>query len=89
MRFWNKVNSDIKNIMPELTAEKLKAAFDEISELVARAAELKEKRWSAEGEDAKAIELVYNDFLWKIQRKVGELHFFVCGFEGFKDILSS
>ena len=90
MRFWNNVNSGVKNIMAELTIEGLTPIFDEIKELVSRANEIKATRSKCEdAESVKAYELVYNDFLWKIQRRIGQLHFFVCGFDGFPNPLSS
>jgi len=87
MRFGKQVISGVKNIMPELTLEDLTKAFDEVKQLVLQAKFAKGSLEAAESpEDKKAIELVYNDFLWKIQRRVGQLHFFVCGFEGFPTI---
>lgn len=68
--------------MPELTVAELKKSYDEISDLVAQREELKEARASATGDTAKAYDLVLNDFLWRIQRRVGQLHFWVCDFEG-------
>jgi len=34
---------------------------------------------SATGETKNAYALVHRDFLWKIQRKVGRLWFYICG----------
>ena len=62
-----------------LEKEKLEAFFAEILALVEKAKELKAEYDSAIGETKQAYSLVYNDFLWKIQRKCGTLHFFVCG----------
>jgi hypothetical protein len=66
-----------------LTVEQLKKHYDEIADLVAQASELRVAREGATGETARAYELVYNDFLWKIQRRIGQLHFWVCDFDGF------
>jgi hypothetical protein len=63
--------------------EDLKKHYDEIADLVAQANDIKTAREGATGETAKAYELVYNDFLWKIQRRIGQLHFWVCDYSGF------
>jgi len=73
--------------MAELTVDRLKEMFDEISELVIKADFIKQScdapDVKGDSENKKAYEFVYNDFLWKIQRKVGQLHFFVSGFTGY------
>jgi hypothetical protein len=62
-----------------LEKEKLEIFFADIIALVEKARELKAEYDSAIGETKQAYSLVYNDFLWKIQRKCGTLHFYACG----------
>jgi hypothetical protein len=62
-----------------LEKDKLEAFFADIITLVEKTKELKGEYDSAVGETKQAYSLVYNDFLWKIQRKCGTLHFYVCG----------
>jgi hypothetical protein len=64
-----------------LEKDKLEAYFADIIALVEKAKDLKKEYDAATGETKGAYSLVYNDFLWKIQRECGRLHFYVCGID--------
>ena len=76
----------ITHIAPEspvasLEKDQLEAYFADIIALVEKAKDLKKEYDGAIGETKSAYSIVYNDFLWKIQRECGRLHFYVCGID--------
>jgi hypothetical protein len=72
-------HSSTETAILSLEKEKLEAYFADILALTEKVKELKKEYESAVGDTKHAYSLVYNDFLWKIQRQCGTLHFYVCG----------
>jgi len=62
-----------------LDITKMKELMREVLIWATKCEELKVAHNSASGETKNAYALVHRDFLWKIQRKVGRLWFYVCG----------
>ena len=63
----------------DLDIEKVEVIMREVLIWVKKCEELKVAHSSAVGEAKSAYALVHRDFLWKIQRKVGRLWFYICG----------
>ena len=68
--------------MPTLNDVDMKALMSEVLDAVERATEIKAEWDKATGDEEKAAYgVVHRDFLWKIQQKIGQLWFYVCGCE--------
>ena len=63
----------------ELDIERMKELMREVLIWTKKCEELKIAHDSAVGETKQAYAMVHRDFLWKIQRKVGRLWFYICG----------
>jgi len=53
--------------------------YDEVLEWSAKVEEIEELAKDTTGETKSAYAIVHKDFLWKIQRKIGQLWYYVCG----------
>jgi len=63
----------------DLDVGKMKELMREVLIWATKCEELKVAHNSAEGETKNAFALVHRDFLWKLQRKIGRLWFYICG----------
>lgn len=63
----------------DLDLDKMKDLMREVLVWATKCEELKVAYNSATGDTKNAYALVHRDFLWKIQRKVGRLWFYICG----------
>ena len=65
--------------MPRLSQDEMRVLMSDVMEWVGKVEEMEKLADTATGETRSAYALVYKDYLWKIQRKVGKLWFYVCG----------
>lgn len=65
--------------MTTLNRDELKALMDEVLVWAAKCEEMEKMAKEAVGETRSAYAIVHRDYLWKIQRKIGQLWFYVCG----------
>jgi hypothetical protein len=63
----------------DLDMDKMKELMREVLVWAKKCEELRVAYNSATGDTKNAYALVHRDFLWKIQRKVGRLWFYICG----------
>jgi len=63
----------------DLDVDKMKEFMREILVWAKKCEEVKLAHASATGDTKGAYAIVHRDFLWKIQRKVGRLWFYICG----------
>ena len=73
------LNGDGIGEVNDLDIDKMKEFMREVLIWATKCEELKVAHNSATGETKNAYALVHRDFLWKIQRKVGRLWFYICG----------
>lgn len=67
--------------MPRFSKDELKTLYDEIMVWAEKVEEMEKLANEAVGETRSAYAIVHRDYLWKIQRKIGQLWFYVCGSE--------
>lgn len=67
--------------MPRFSKDELKTLYDEIMVWSEKVEEMEKLANEAVGETRSAYAIVHRDYLWKIQRKIGQLWFYVCGSE--------
>lgn len=65
--------------MTTLNRDDLKALMDDVLLWADKCAEMEKLAKEAVGETRSAYAIVHRDYLWKIQRKIGQLWFYVCG----------
>ncbi len=65
--------------MPRFSKEDLRALYDEIMVWADKVEEMEKMSSDTTGETKLAIAVVQKDYLWKLQRKIGQLWFYVCG----------
>lgn len=65
--------------MPRFSKDELKTLYDEIMVWSEKVEEMEKLANEAVGETRSAYAIVHRDYLWKIQRKIGQLWFYVCG----------
>ena len=65
--------------MPRFSIVQLRKLYDEVMEWAEKVEEMEQMANEAVGETRSAYAIVHKDYLWKIQRKIGELWFYVCG----------
>ena len=65
--------------MPRFTVETLRTLYTDIEMWAEKVEEMEKLSESSTGETKQAYALVYKDFLWKLQRAIGQLWFYVCG----------
>jgi hypothetical protein len=65
--------------MPRFNIEEMKALYDDIMIWSEKVMEMEKLAADATGETKAAYAIVHKDYLWKIQRKIGQLWYYVCG----------
>jgi hypothetical protein len=65
--------------MPRFSKDELKTLYDEIMVWAEKVEEMDRLAADATGETRSAYAIVHKDYLWKIQRKIGQLWYYVCG----------
>jgi hypothetical protein len=65
--------------MPRFSINELRALYDDILVWAAKVEEMDKLAEEATGETRSAYAIVHKDYLWKVQRKVGQLWYYVCG----------
>jgi len=65
--------------MPRFNKDELKTLYDEIMVWAEKVEEMDKLAADATGETRSAYAIVHKDYLWKIQRKIGQLWYYVCG----------
>lgn len=75
--------------MPRFNKDQLVAFFSDITAIAEKIAELEKEIENTTGETRGAYAIVHKDFLWKIQKKIGELWFYTCGVEDFNPFEST
>jgi hypothetical protein len=65
--------------MPRLSVNELRVLFNEVIALAEKVEELDTLAGEAVGDTKSAYAVVHKDYLWKIQRKIGQLWYYVCG----------
>ncbi len=65
--------------MPRFSKDELKTLYEEIMLWSEKVEEIDTLAEEATGETKSAYAIVHKDYLWKIQRKVGQLWYYVCG----------
>jgi hypothetical protein len=65
--------------MPRFSINELSALFDDILEMAEKVEELDKLAETTTGDTRSAYAIVHKDYLWKIQRKIGQLWYYVCG----------
>jgi hypothetical protein len=75
--------------MPRFNKDQLVSMFAEIMECAEKIETLEKEIEGTTGETRGAYAIVHKDFLWKIQKKIGNLWFCVCGFDDFNPFEST
>jgi len=65
--------------MPRFQIEEMKALYDDVMMWAEKVMEMEKLANEATGETKAAYAIVHKDYLWKIQRKIGQLWYYVCG----------
>ena len=65
--------------MPRFSINELRGLYDEVMAWAEKVEEMERLANEATGETRSAYAIVHKDYLWKIQRKVGQLWYYVCG----------
>ena len=65
--------------MPRFSINELRSLYDEVMMWAEKVEEMEKLANEAVGETRSAYAIVHRDYLWKIQRKIGQLWFYVCG----------
>ena len=65
--------------MPRFSINELRGLYDEVMAWAEKVEEMERLANEATGETRSAYAIVHKDYLWKIQRKIGELWYYVCG----------
>lgn len=77
--FYEKTNTILKYRMTTLQVDELKKLMDDVMEWAKKSEEMEKLHNESTGESKSAYAMVHRDFLWKTQRKIGQLWFYVCG----------
>lgn len=64
--------------MPRFSINELRQLYDEVMMWAAKVEEMEKLANDATGETRSAYAIVHKDYLWKIQRKIGQLWYYVC-----------
>jgi hypothetical protein len=67
------------SVNPMLNTNDVRALLSAISAMMADVDYVKDKLNYSTGEVKDAYALIHNDAVWKLQKKVGQLWFYVCG----------
>lgn len=65
--------------MPRFSINQLRHLFNEVMDMAEKVEEMEKLAAEATGETRSAYAIVHKDYLWKIQRKIGQLWYYVCG----------
>lgn len=65
--------------MPRFSIDQLRNLFNEVMDMAEKVEEMEKLASEATGETRSAYAIVHKDYLWKIQRKIGQLWYYVCG----------
>ena len=65
--------------MPRFSINELRQLYDEVMLWAEKVEEMERLANEATGETRSAYAIVHKDYLWKIQRKIGQLWYYVCG----------
>lgn len=65
--------------MPRFSINQLRALYDEVMMWAEKVEEMEKLAEEATGETRSAYAIVHKDYLWKIQRKVGQLWYYISG----------
>lgn len=65
--------------MPRFSINQLRHLFNEVMDMAEKVEEMEKLANEATGETRSAYAIVHKDYLWKIQRKIGQLWYYVCG----------
>jgi len=65
--------------MPRFSINELRGLYDEVMMWAEKVEEMEKLANEATGETRSAYAIVHKDYLWKIQRKIGQLWYYVCG----------
>jgi len=64
--------------MPRFSINQLRHLFNEVMDMAEKVEEMEKLAAEATGETRSAYAIVHKDYLWKIQRKIGQLWYYVC-----------
>jgi hypothetical protein len=67
--------------MPRFNIEEMKALYDDVMMWSEKVMDMEKLANEVTGETKAAYAIVHKDYLWKIQRKIGQLWYYVCGVE--------
>lgn len=65
--------------MPRFSINQLRQLYDDVMVWAEKVEEMERLANEAVGETRGAYAIVHKDYLWKIQRKIGQLWYYVCG----------
>lgn len=65
--------------MPRFSINELRQLYDDVMVWAEKVEEMERLANEAVGETRGAYAIVHKDYLWKIQRKIGQLWYYVCG----------
>ena len=65
--------------MPRFRINELRALYDDVMMWAEKVEEVEKLSDDATGDTKSAYAIVHKDYLWKIQRKIGDLWCYVCG----------
>lgn len=69
--------------MPRLNRDEMKKLMDDVMVWVQKVEEMEQLGNESTGEVKSAYGLVHKDYLWKLQKTIGQLWYYVCGADEF------